>query len=366
MLTRGPGSPSLRSSRLAIICSFLAGIPFLGAAGASPMPEPPRPTSQPASQPASQPTTKPASEPAITTPAKAKSPAPSTTGKRVPQVAFREWTKTREAASPKDDQDQIALGRLTYGRVDLTCDDTKVGESIRALCDALGLNLAMKFDIEFVDDTPVFLELTNVDGLAALEAIIDQGGTNGTWQLRRGILEVGSRTFLSRSNARRSQLYDVSTLVFDVPYVPAGDIAPPDLSMPGARNQTFRPQFTLGPDPETYRRKSPVELAADLMQAIVNQVEPEAWQPQPEGDGTEGTKGPPPKLPPSSGSRNHGQRNQSTLGDRNFDAGIGPPFVRGKWAAMDYYRQGAHLIVSAPDFVHRGIGGYPEPLPVAP
>jgi hypothetical protein len=281
-----------------------------------------------------------------------------------------EWTRTREATSAGDKEDLVTLGRLVYSRVDVQCEGTRVGETIRALTRALGVNMSIKFDIDFVDDTPVFLDLKNVYGLAALEAIIAQGSSSSnqsgaTWQLRSGILEIGSRTFLARGNGRRTQLYDVSTLVFDIPYNPAGSIAPSPRGLPGSQ-MTFRPQFTMGPDPEVYSRKSPVELAADLMQTIVNQVEQEAWQPLPEGDGSDGTKGPPPKLPEGGGKRNHGQRNHSSLADRNFDAAIGPPFVRGKWASMDYYRQGAHLIVSAPDFVHRGIGGYGEALPVAP
>ncbi len=279
-----------------------------------------------------------------------------------PHVTLRGYTKTRAAASPNDDQDLVALGRLLYAKVDVECDEATVGASIRALTDALELNVAMKFDVAFVDDTPVVLALKEVDGLTALEAIISQGGAQGgsaaTWQLRRGIVEIGSREFLARTSARRTQLYDVSSLVFDVPYTPAGETAPAAIGH-------LRPQFTLGPDPETYRRKAPIEVAADLMQAITEQVEPEAWQPLPEGDGAQGTSGPTPRVP-SGGSVNHGQRNLSTLADRNFDASLGPPFVRGKWASLGFHRQSAQLMVSAPDFVHRGIGGYPPALPVAP
>jgi hypothetical protein len=287
-------------------------------------------------------------------------PARPVSKSRVPSVTLDQWTKTRDSASPNDDRDLVLLGRLVYSQVDVTCDDCNVGESIRALTAALGINVAMKFDVEFVDDTPVFLELKDVDGLTALEAIIAQGGGNATWQLRRGILEVGSKTYLARGNGRRTQTYDVSSLLMDIPYTPGIEMAPPDLST--GHGGRFKPLMTLGPDPETYRRKAPVEVAADLMQAIVNQVEPEAWQPIPEGDGTDGTKGPTPKLASGKSS----ERNQSSLGDRNFDAKVGPPFVRGKWAALDFYRQGGHLIVTAPDFVHRGIGGYGEALPVAP
>jgi hypothetical protein len=32
---------------------------------------------------------------------------------------------------------------------------------------------------------------------------------------------------------------------------------------------------------------------------------------------------------------------------------------------MDYLGQKKSLVVTAPDFVHRGIAGYPPPLPVA-
>lgn len=332
----------------------LAVVPIAMAEPAPPLPAPASP------QPAA-----PSGTPSTPTPAPATpTPAPRPAGKRAPQITLHGWTETRATASPEDDADRVTLGRLAFARVDVHCDDTKVGETLRAFCDAVGVNMALKFDVGFVDDTPVYLDLDGVVGVTALEAIISLGGSDATWQLRRGILEIGSRSFLSRGNARRTQLYDVSTLVVDVPYTPSGSMAPPPISSPGG-GTTFQPQFTLNPDPDVYRRKAPAELAADLMQAIVNQVEQEAWQPLPEGDGSEGTKGPPPKLPGGASGKNQGQRNQSTNADRNFDAALGPVFVRGKWANMNYYQQGAQLVVSAPDFVHRGIGGYPKPLPVA-
>lgn len=301
-----------------------------------------------------------------------KGRAAESAAKEAVQVTLHEWTTTRASSSPTDDADQAALGRLVYSKLDVVCEDAKVGDAVRALSRATGINIAMKFDIEFVDDSPVFLELHNVDGLTALEAIIAQGtsgnGDGATWQLRRGIVEIGSKRFLARSTGRRIELYDVSTLVFDVPYSPSGQpSAPPPIGVSRATTR-FPRQFQMGPDPDVYRRKAPVELAADLMQTIVNQVEREAWDPlPPDGEGAgagEETRGPEPRLP-DRGRSNGGLRNRSTLADRNFDASAGPPFVRGKWASMDYHRQNAHLIVSAPDFVHRGLGGYPEPLPVA-
>lgn len=345
--------PVLTSSRLA--ASLMACAACMASLGAMTPAAPPaaEPMTQPKA-PADGPAPKEEGAPQQTPPASPTPPSPSRPAGSVgrdPVVRLLGFTQVRGETSPRDDQDLVTLGRLTFARVDVECDDATVGASIRALTDALGVNVAMKFDVQFTDDTPVFLSLKNVDGIAALEAIIAQGGSAATWQLRRGILEIGSRTFLARPGARRTEVYDISSLVFDTSMLP--------------NTSQGRAPFQMGSDAEAYRRKAPAELAADLMQAIMNQVEVEAWQPLPQGDGSGGTAGPTPRMPQTGGSANHGQRNQAAAADRNFDAGIGPPFVRGKWATMEYYKPSAQLMVAAPDFVHRGIVSYPPALPVA-
>ena len=136
--------------------------------------------------------------------------------------------------------------------------------------------------------------------------------------------------------------------------------------MHGACLRNWLPkQPELEPDDELMKRRTPAQNAADLIQSIAAHVEPEAWQPRPPGDGSHGTSGVAPEITSSRGPSYYGARNQSARGDRNFDAGIGPPFVNGKWASMTFRPQGGQLVVAGPDFVHRMIAGYPPPLPVA-
>jgi hypothetical protein len=282
-------------------------------------------------------------------------------------IRLHGFTETREFASPKDDPNRIALGRLLLSRVDLSAEDATTSATIRALADAIGINISVKFDIDFVDDTPIFLELKQVDGRTALEAIIalaaSSGGADATWQLRRGIVEIGSKPFLARSSGRRAEIYEIPDLTFDVPSFRSDDPAQgASMVRKGTMGGAFSGAVSHHPNPELLRRKSPSELAAFLMHTIVGQVESESWDPKPEGDGTKGTKAPPATTPSGGFS---GNANSLTNADRNLDPGEGPLFVRGKWASMDYLSQKKSLIVTAPDFVHRGIGGYPPPLPVA-
>ncbi len=322
-------------------------------------------TESPASKPASSPTGNPAGKPAGGPDGSSPTPA-SPEARSTLSVRLRGFTETREAVSPKDDPNRVALGRLLLSRVDITAEDATTSTAIRALADAIGVNISVKFDIDFVDDTPIFLELKDVDGRTALEAIIalaaSSGGADATWQLRRGIVEIGSKPFLARSSGRRAEVYEIPDLTFDVPTFRSDDPRQGASMIRGGSMGAMAGAVAHHPNPELLRRKSPIELAAFLMHTIVGQVESESWDPKPEGDGTKGTKAPPATTP--SGSM-PGSTNALTNADRNLDPGEGPLFVRGKWASMDYLGQKKSLVVTAPDFVHRGIGGYPPPLPVA-
>jgi hypothetical protein len=234
------------------------------------------------------------------------------------------------------------------------CERARLDATLAAFAELLGVNLATRYGPLLERDAEIDLVLTDVDGVAALEAIIGQatGSSAGapTWQIHRGILEVGPREFLARSNAKRVQVYEIADLVHDVPSSAPNAITASrfGLSMHGRHSQVDD-------------RQTPIEMAATLMQTIASQVEPEAWDPRPtrpDGAAPEPGDQTPraPRMPPS-------DRNATAALDRNFDPTMGPIFVRGRWAQMDFIRQGQHLLIAAPDFVHRGIGGYDLILP---
>jgi hypothetical protein len=262
---------------------------------------------------------------------------------------LRGWTTTREAESSDDDVTQTMLGRLVFSRVDVECENAPLARVLKALTDTLALNISPKYGMLLPSEGLINLTLSDVDGRSALEAIIAQGGASATWQLHRGIIEIGDREYLARDAARRTQIYDISMLTLDHPYR-----VPP---RKGSLTPVPRP---TEPDADIIKRKAPIQIAADLMQTIADQIEPEAWDPRPQVDSVDGTPRPAPTLPNGGAGSD---RNASTMADRNFDPKLGPPYVKGKWAQLAYYVQGGHLIVSAPDFVHRGIAGYPPALP---
>lgn len=251
------------------------------------------------------------------------------------------WTSTREAASPNDDAARVALGRLVFSRMRVELVDAPAGSALMDIARALDLNFAPHYDAGFQRDTPVSVLLKDVTAREAIEAIVSQASANATWQINGGVVEVGSRDWLARQNARTTRVHALGDLAMDSPYF----VSP--WARAGGSGAIEVPR----------ERKAPEDVAAGLLFKISNQIEPEAWVPAPldvQGlDGSGQVRAP------------HGRVHGVPDAPANFDPRQGPIYVRGQWAQMDYRNEEKALIVTAPDFVHRGISGYPPALPVA-
>jgi len=203
-------------------------------------------------------------------------------------------------------------------RVTVTLEDARL-EDVLMFVEQAG-NLAM--DVAWIDTAnpigldpaaPITVNARNMTIQSLLESALDRAGdefNEATWQLTpEGILEIGPK---ERLNAKRTvKLYDINDLLFVIPNftdVPELDLDAV-LQQSGGRGGggggrgVFRveEQDDLEPDEEA--------RAEEIVEIITTTVEPEQWQ---------------------------------------VNGGSG--------ASVRFYR-GA-LLVSAPDYIHRQLGGY--------
>ena len=231
-------------------------------------------------------------------------------------------------------RDEVA-GKLSYIQVSMQFDEAPLKEVLRTFFKAIDTDYVPYFrgpnaDSGMVSDTPISLEVRNISAHRALDLILTVAalGERCTWQLRGGVVEVGTMARLARSGEQKSTVYQIQDLTLDVPYFD---------STPGEKNTT--------------EREKPRHMASQLMHHITAAIVPEAWQP-PTVDDDQAT--PPPSSNGGSAWSNLKpyEENPRTLKMEPLQL-----FVIGRWAKMQYHRD--NLVVTGPDFVHRAVNGYP-------
>lgn len=66
----------------------------------------------------------------------------------------------------------------------------------------------------------ITMKIDNQPALNTLVRILDQCSIDGesyTWQLHHGMLEIGSKTWLARHSAQKTEVYDIENLIFEIP-----------------------------------------------------------------------------------------------------------------------------------------------------
>jgi hypothetical protein len=268
-------------------------------------------------------------------PATTDTPTPEAeTGVVVP-VAIESGT----VGNRKSTRKQRAAGMLSYMQVSMRFEETPLKDALRTFFRALDLNHAayyrgMASDSGIAGDVTISLEIESISAHRGLELIlaVAQLGEPYTWQLRGSVVEVGTMARLGRSGEQRSAVYPIKDLTLDVPYF---DSSPPK---PGQPNMT--------------ERLSPRESAARLMHHIGSSVHPEAWLPPTVDDDTR-------QAPSSPNGGAEWSNLQPYLINERTGEKLKPQelFLIGRWAKMHYHR--GDLIVTAPDFIHRALNGYP-------
>jgi hypothetical protein len=217
-------------------------------------------------------------------------------------------------SSPAQHPHAKILGALIYTDISISSDGEEAGVVMNQIRKKLGVLMQVYWEnshFEGISRTaPIFLTLENKPAVVILERIMEQLNDDEeiAWQMRDGVLEVGFKSRFSKKSSLQLIQYLITDLLFSVRDF---DDAPAMGSGGGGSGNDLTIGFgSAGKDPE---RKSKQEKIDKIIQLITKFVEPNQWE-QNGGDCT----------------------------IENFQE---------------------TLLINAPDYVHRQIGGYPfEPL----
>jgi len=254
------------------------------------------------------------------------------------EIRVSGYDQTRPADSRVEPSPAVLAGALVYTRVHVNLDEVPLSTALNALARSARVNLLGLYrrndSSPGLDrDAPISLVLEDVTAQEALEAILAAatGMVDVTWQIRGNIIECGPKQMLAEAGRREIRVYDLTDLRFEVP----------NFSSP-----------TFDPSREHNIRRRPKQISADFAKLIVNQVEPDAWR---EAD----APGDPGRVlgPVGGGASPTPPQNLDPDSDQDI-------YVRGQWASL-HIRSDRDLVVNAPDFIHRQIGGYGRLVPPA-
>lgn len=212
------------------------------------------------------------------------------------------------------------LGRLLYTDCEVRMEEAPIADAVAWLADATGVPLRILDDNKGQSGIDLSVEITlDVRGMPALtvleimmEQYEDDTGEACDWQLRTGRVEVSTKDRLARKSAQRLKRYPIQDLITNVPNFDNG----PRLDLGTALGQGSQQgggngsQSLFQGGSEDPDLPSAAEKAEQIIELIVELIEAEGW------------------------ARNGGS-----------------------WASIRYHE--GNLLIKAPDFVHRRVGGYP-------
>ena len=228
-------------------------------------------------------------------------------------------------------EDQDILFALLHTEISIDFDETPAKDALKYIQQVVGVQMVSRWLTEknstgMDPEELITIKLQRVCALDALETVLAQISTEQacTWQLRGGFLEVGTKDNLSRRGTRKIKLYPIKDLLYEVPYF---DNAP-NFNIDAAFNQGGGGGGgnggggsgggfggggggggggnLFGNGGESPERATDAAKGKRLIELIKSLVEPEAWE--------------------------------------------------NDWATIDYTHES--LVVRAPDYVHRALGGY--------
>ncbi|MHC4079968.1 MAG: hypothetical protein ACYS15_02730 [Planctomycetota bacterium] len=240
----------------------------------------------------------------------------------------------QEKRAEKEKASKIKLLQaLLYQRLTVSFERTPARDVFDYLKIALDINLVARYSDDAVGygidpDTPITASADGVPALELLELILEQCSVvdECTWQLRKSYLEVGTKERLSVPATREIRWYPIGELLFEAPDFNDSISLRLEDAFPnyGGYGSGYAGGFINGgggyggsiriSPPGSGSGGGATSRVQSLIDLIVELVEPEAW------------------------TRNGGD-----------------------WASIRH-REGA-LIVNAPPYIHRKIGGYPRVPP---
>ncbi|MHC4948551.1 MAG: hypothetical protein ACYTG1_09845 [Planctomycetota bacterium] len=260
-------------------------------------------------------------------------------------AAVKRQRAEQEAGKRFGSRQRRMLQALLHESLSVDFRDTPVREALEYLRTALGINLVVRTSDDpaghGIDPaTTITLDVDDMPAIDVLELVLEQCSDleECTWQLRPSYLEVGTKERLAAASAQEMRVYRIDDLLYEAPrftdapliglehiyaypngFDPYLTPGPVTGSFSGATGPAPGPSRSRYVDPDRFWVDDPnaperrAERAEAIVDLVVDAIEPTAWR------------------------RNGGD-----------------------WATIDV-RDGA-LIVRAPDFIHRQIGGYP-PVP---
>ena len=206
--------------------------------------------------------------------------------------------------------DAEILGALIYTDLTVKYDGETVREVLSDLKDELGILAQPYWETKNIEGlnplTNIQLVLDKQPAIVILERIIEQLGQveASTWQIRNGVLEIGLKSRFARRVAQRLVVYPIEDLLFTVRNF---DNAP-EMGTGGNSGGGNSGGFGFGTPTENPERISNEEMIQEIVRLIKKFIEPDMW-------------------------------------DEN-----------GGECTIDTYKE--VLLIRAPNFIHRQIGGY--------
>ncbi len=236
------------------------------------------------------------------------------------------------------------LQALVYNTLSVDFDQTPAREVFDYFGTTLGINLIVRYNDDAIGhgidpQTPITLSAEDMFAVEVLELVLEQCAAVEacTWQLHNSFLEVGTKDRLSSPSAREVRVYRIDELIYEprrfnnapavginhlYPGSGYGGYARPYVGrFSGAYGSGYYGGYpggyggSIGPTvatPTTDQRKS--QRAQEIVNLIIDTIEPNAWTQ-----------------------------------------------TGGEWATIRYHD--GSLVISAPDFIHRQINGYPHVPP---
>jgi hypothetical protein len=293
---------------------------------------------------------------------------------QAPAAAHDHAAPPAQSAQNQDDVERARLlGLLVYTEVTITLDNTPARDALAMFKQATGIPLVPRWRDDAVGfglepATPISITAQAQPAIDVLEQILEQCEVfeDCTWQLRKGFVEVGTKQRLSVPSARVTRMYDIRHLMLEPPIFAYKDPTPPSERKYNSAFTGKRTEMMKSSTGYTFR-KNPDELADEVVIAVVETIEPGMWDVG-EDDVPAEQHAPTPR-PETSAPATPASGEPAAAPTPALAPTVAPAAVKalprsrtgvGKWATLRVWRD--HMIIKAPDFMHRQIDGYPEPI----
>lgn len=278
---------------------------------------------------------------------------------------FAQTSVTVQSDQPRNSNPVQERARLIHklleGTATINLENVSARQAFTSLRTAADVPIVARFSDDAVGfgidpETVISINALNEPTIDVLENILAQCSKSieCTWQIRRGFVEVGTKARLSVPAARETRIYEIRDLMIEAPDFDSGQ---------SRTVREFRQAISnAGEDPlrPTSGRMQPLALAVNVVQEIVETIEPDHWdfgQPMAPVDDD---RIDPDNLPAQTEPSNNEPKEESSSPAAAQPSGQLPRVQADvkMWASIRIWRD--QLIVVAPDFIHRQVGGYPE------